>query len=75
MNLFDGQIPLFDKPKKVFDVTIRTRVNFESGEIMQELLQASEALSREVYKTREAQLRRALIQLGWTPPPDEKPES
>ena len=54
---------------KTLRYTLETSVDYENAEIVQALKQAEMKLSSWMIKTREEEIKKALIKLGWTPPP------
>lgn len=55
------------------ELVVTTTLNKLEGTIIQETycetIELRERITRELMDTREEQIRRALIELGWTPPP------
>ena len=59
-----------DTPPPRPDYNISTRFDASNGVITQQVKNHSQELWRWIINTREAQVRDALVALGWTPPPD-----
>jgi hypothetical protein len=58
--------------KSIYDFQCKTEV-FEDGRIEQ-MTNLADAQVREIIRTKDRQVREALIALGWTPPKDEPHE-
>lgn len=70
---FDGTTIMHDVERcngMKFTRKFQYRVDFQSGEIQLETMDAERAIMREVIKTKDKAIRSALITLGWTPPPE-----
>ncbi len=52
---------------------LKTDIDFEQGLMKHTLYNGEKVLSAWICRTREASTRQALIQLGWTPPPENEP--
>ena len=55
------------------DYSVTVHIDFASEKLEVELRRATELLSRTIIDTRERAIREALMRLGWTPPPTDKP--
>ena len=55
--------------------TFTPSIDREKGLVMLDIEKPIGAMEREIMRTKEKAVRKALIALGWTPPPGERTES
>lgn len=71
MPLTDPNAP---EPELTYQGSVSTQIDTDTGTIIQEYTTTlAQEVHRWVTNTRELQTRDALINLGWTPPPPNKP--